>query len=47
MHDATSTQHEKESHGLVHQVTIRLDKRKSDITHLVTEVEDLILKDEL
>ena len=30
----------------VHQVTTHLDKRKSDITHLVTKVDDLILKDE-
>ena len=46
MHDATSAQHEEESRGLLHQVFTILARKESDVTRLVLEVEDLILKDE-
>ena len=46
MHDATSTQHEEESCGLLHQVFTILARKESDVTRLVLEVADLILKDE-
>ena len=46
MHDAASAQYEKESRGLLHQVFTILARKESNVTHLVLEVEDLILKNE-
>ena len=46
MHDATFAQHEEVPRGLLHQVFTILTRKESDVTRLVLEVEDLILKDE-